>query len=161
MKIILGLVFTTLVMASAAARADFYVGGGVYGTSVDADGFDGDVAPAVFLGFRPIEMVGVELGYYDFGKFENSAANISADGNAMTLAGLVSMELGPVGVYAKGGLASSSFKSLGMKDDSTDPFGGIGMTVDVMDKLYVYGEVLRFALDDAVDVYGVGLRYSF
>lgn len=164
MKKILGLLFTVLFMASAVARADIYIGAGAYGTKVDEDGFsDSDVAPAAFIGWRPIELVGVEAGYYDFGKFEDKGT--SADANAVTLAGLLSMELGPVGIYAKAGVADFNFKvsdpSGNYKDDSTDPFGGIGLTVDIMDKLYVYGEVLHFASDTAVDVAGVGLRYSF
>ncbi|MDQ8037076.1 MAG: outer membrane beta-barrel protein [Pedobacter sp.] len=165
MKTILGLLFTVLVLASAGARADFYIGAGAYGTSVDEDGFeDSDVAPAVFLGWRPIELVGVELGYYDFGKFESQGSSL--DANAVTLAGLLSMELGPVGVYAKAGVSNTSYKfsevGNNFKDDSTDPFGGVGLTVDLIDKLYLYGEYLHFANDDAaVDVYGLGLRYSF
>lgn len=164
MKTILGLLFTVLVLASAAARADFYIGAGAYGTSVDEDGFsDSNIAPAVFLGWRPIELLGVELGYYDFGKFEDSGTSV--DASAVTLAGLLSMELGPVGVYAKLGVADPSFKvnQPGANiDDGTNPFGGVGLTVDLMDKLYLYGEYLHFANDDAaIDVYGAGLRYSF
>jgi len=166
MKTILGLLFTVLVLASAGARADFYVGGGIYGTSVDEVGLeDSDVAPAVFVGWRPIELVGVELGYYDFGKFEDSSTNTAVDASAVTLAGLLSMELGPVGVYAKLGLADPSFKvnQVGSNlDDGTNPFGGVGLTVDLLDKLYLYGEYLHFDNDDApIDVYGAGLRYSF
>lgn len=161
MKTILGLLFTVLVLASAAARADFYIGAGAYGTSVDEDGFDGDVAPAVFLGWRPIELIGVDVGYYDFGKFENSSTNDSVDASAVTLAGLLSMELGPVGAYAKLGVASTSFKDVQQKDESTDPFGGVGLTVDLADKLYLYAEYLHFDTESAVDVYGAGLRYSF
>lgn len=164
MKAIMGLLFTILVLTSAGARADFYVGGGVYGTSVDENGFkDSDVAPAVFLGWRPIELVGVEVGYYDFGKFESGTNSV--DASALTLAGLLSMELGPVGVYAKGGVADPNFKAgqPGVNiDDGASPFGGVGLTVDLLDKLYLYGEYLHFANDDAaVDVYGAGLRYSF
>lgn len=164
MKTILGLLLTVLVLASASARADFYIGAGAYGTSVDEDGFeDSDVAPAVFLGWRPIELIGVEVGYYDFGKFEDQGVEVEA--SAVTLAGLLSMELGPVGVYGKLGVADASFdinQPGESVDDGANPFGGVGLTVDLADKLYLYGEYLHFANDDAaVDVYGLGLRYSF
>lgn len=165
MKKILGLVFSAMMLAGTAAHADFYVGAGVYGTSLDDGGFDDqDVAPAGFVGWRPIELVGVELGYYDFGKFESGKD--AADASAATLAGLLSMELGPVGVYAKGGVANSNYKisqaGSNFEDENTDPFGGIGLTVDIVDKLYVYGEYLHFANDKAaIDVLGAGLRYSF
>ena len=169
MKAVAGFVFAALLGATTVAHADFYVGGGIYSTSIEAD-INGnsleedDVAPAIFLGWRPIEFVGVEAGYYDFGNFEK--AGKSLEGTAFTLAGLLSMELGPVGVYAKGGVANNEFEfsspGTSSSDSSTDPFGGLGLTVDVMDRLYVYAEYLRFAADDAdIDVAGVGLRWSF
>lgn len=153
----------SLLALGTAAHAAFYVGAGAYSTSVDvAAGTipdDSDVAPAIFAGFRPIELVGVEAGYYDLGSYSG------IDASALTLAGLVSMEIGPVGVYAKGGLAQTTIDlgTLG-DDESADPFGGIGASVDLMDKLYAYGEFLRFTHDDAgvdIDVLGVGLRYAF
>lgn len=170
MKAVAGLVFAALLGATTVAHADFYIGGGVYATSIDADTGGGssleeeDVAPAIFLGWRPIEFLGVEAGYYDFGNFESAGSSL--EGTAYTLAGLLSVELGPVGVYAKGGVANNEFEfsSAGTSgsDSSTDPFGGLGLTVDVMDRLYVYAEYLRFAADDAdVDVAGVGLRWNF
>lgn len=151
-----------LLALGTTAYAGAYIGGGAYSTSVDvtagtiAD--DSDVAPAFFVGWRPIELVGVEVGYYDLGSYSG------IDASAFTLAGLLSMEIGPVGLYAKGGLAQTTIESGTLDDESADPFGGIGVTVDLMDKLYVYGEFLRFTHDDAgvdIDALGVGLRYSF
>jgi hypothetical protein len=168
MRTVFCLLSCALLLVSAAARADIYVGLGAYGTSVDENVGgtkidDSDIAPAFFVGWRPIELVGVELGYYDFGKFQNQ--NASLEGSAVTLAGLLSMELGPVGVYAKGGVANFDFKASNIgsstKDESTDPFGGIGVTADIFDKLYVYGEYLHFASDTSIDVLGAGVRYSF
>lgn len=150
-----------LLALGSVAHADAYIGAGAYSTSVDVAApitDDSDVAPALFFGWRPIELVGVEIGYYDLGSYSGT------DASAFTLAGLVSMEIGPVGVYAKGGLAQTTIESATFDDESADPFGGIGATVDLMDKLYVYGEFLRFTHDDAgvdVDVLGVGLRYAF
>lgn len=148
---------------ASTAHADFYVGAGVYSTSLDAavsvvTDDDTDFAPAVFLGWRPIELVGVEAGYYDLGSYG------PVDASAMALSGLLSMELGPVGVYAKAGLAQTTVEAAGLSEESADPFGGLGLTVDLMDKLYVYGEYLRFTHEDAdvdIDVAGVGLRYAF
>lgn len=163
MKTLSKLALGALLLGSAAAHADIYIGGGVYGTSVSEAGLeDSDVAPAVFLGWRPIELLGVEAGYYDFGSFET--AGLTVEGSAMTLAGLLSLELGPVGAYAKAGLAEYSIdvSTGGTANDSADPFGGVGLTVDLADKLYLYGEYLVFTGEDAdIDVYGAGLRYSF
>lgn len=148
------------------AQADIYIGGGGYVTSIDAAATalqdDGDFAPAIFLGWRPLEMVGVELGYYDLGSYDTGGGG-SVDASALGLAGLLSMELGPVGVYLKGGLASTEITAPGgYNETNSDPFGGLGLTFDLMDKLYVYGEALRFSHDDAdIDVIGAGVRYTF
>lgn len=147
------------------AQADIYIGGGGYVTSIDAAAGaledDGDFAPAIFLGWRPLEVVGVELGYYNLGSYDTGAGDIEA--SALGLAGLLSMEVGPVGVYLKGGLASTEVTGPGGLDETnSDPFGGLGLTVDLMDKLYVYGEALRFTNDEAdIDVIGAGVRYAF
>lgn len=153
---------TALLGLGVAAHADMYVGAGAYSTKIDATGLDDrDVAPAIFVGWRPLELVGVEAGYYDFGNF--SAAGVDVSANAFTLAGLLSFELGPVGVYAKGGLAGTELTVNSVKDNSSDPFGGVGLSFDLMDKLYVYGEYLRFTNDSNadIDVLGAGLRYAF
>ena len=157
-----------LALLGTSAHADFYIGAGGYATALDAPQSgnidDTDFAPAFFFGWRPIELLGVEAGYYDFGEFKGDT--LSFDGTATTLAALLSLELGPVGIYGKGGIAGTDFEATvsGVKesDSSTEAFGGVGMTVDLLDKLYIYAEALRFQADEAdVDVVGAGLRYAF
>jgi NADH-quinone oxidoreductase subunit M len=61
---------------------------------------------ALFLGWRPIELIGAEVGYYDFGEQEADNGT-KIEGGAVTLAGLLSFELGPVGLYGKAGVADT------------------------------------------------------
>ncbi|EKF73154.1 outer membrane protein [Alcanivorax hongdengensis A-11-3] len=158
-----------LSVAPLANAGGIYIGGGLYNSAADekVDQLnidDDDTTGALFLGWRPIELIGVEAGYYDFGKLKADNSNASIEGGATTLAGLLSLELGPVGVYAKGGVADTSFDVKHGSDDnadSTDPFGGLGATVDLLDKLYVYGEYMHFDNDAKIDMLGVGLRYQF
>lgn len=153
---------TALLGLGVAAHADMYVGAGAYSNSIDAPGFsDSDIAPAIFLGWRPTELIGVEAGYHDFGSFSDAGNDV--DATAFTLAGLLSFELGPVGAYIKGGLASTEVNVNNVSDSSSDPFGGVGLSFDLADKLYVYGEYLMFTNDaDAdIDVLGAGIRYAF
>lgn len=151
------------------ACAEFYIGAGLYDVSVDENidnvNFDdSSTTGALFLGWRPIELIGAEVGYYDFGELE-ADDNTTIEGGALTVAGLLSFELGPVGLYGKAGLASTDvdIKNGAFEDDdsSSDPFGGIGATVDVLDKLYVYAEYLRFDNDAKLDAIGAGVRYQF
>lgn len=167
MPLLAGMAAMTL---APLAGADIYIGAGAYHAAVDErvsnENFDdSDTTGAFFLGWRPIELVGVEAGYYDFGTQEGDSG-IELDGGALTLAGLLSLELGPVGLYGKAGLADSDFdidhpSAPDDDDSSTDAFGGVGATVDVMDKLYVYAEYMHFDNEVKVDMLGAGLRWSF
>lgn len=166
MKAIHRLLLGAALFAGATAHADLYIGAGAYSSSIDATAAgvtldDSDVAPGFFLGWRPIELVGVEVGYYDFGQFDSPT--VSAEGTAVTLAGLLSLELGPVGLYAKAGLADQSFdvSSGATINDDAEAFGGVGATFDVLDKLYVYAEYTRFSGDLDIDMAGAGVRYGF
>ncbi len=157
-----------LLLASASAQADFYLGAGGYSARLDkvdnASLDESDFTPAVFLGWRPLEVIGVEASYYDLGSYEISGTTI--DANAMGLAALLSAELGPVGVYAKAGMAQMNIDITNpppsvSADDGANPFGGVGASIDVMDKLYVYAEALMFTGDVEINVIGAGLRYAF
>jgi hypothetical protein len=155
--------FLTLVMVlGGSAQASGYIGVGGYAPSADVDS-DTTIAPAFMVGWRPIELLGVEFGYYDFGDFKETGIRI--DGSALTLAGLLSLELGPVGVYGKLGLASYDF-DYGSElinelfDDGTSAFGGVGATIDILDRLYFYAEYLRFDAGADLDVVGAGIRFT-
>ncbi|MCK0152881.1 outer membrane beta-barrel protein [Alcanivorax sp. S6407] len=158
-----------LLALAPLASAEFYIGAGLYDVSVDENienvNFDdSSTTGALFLGWRPIELIGAEVGYYDFGELE-ADDNTTIEGGALTVAGLLSFELGPVGLYGKAGLASTDVDikngSFSDDDSSSDPFGGLGATVDIMDKLYVYAEYLRFDNDAKLDAVGAGIRISF
>lgn len=158
-----------LALAPLAGASGVYIGAGLYNASVDEDidnveFDDNDTTGGLFLGWRPLELIGVEVGYYDFGEQEGDNGT-RIEGGAVTLAGLLSMELGPVGLYGKAGVADTDFDirhpSGDDDDSSTDAFGGVGATVDLLDKLYVYGEVMHFDNDAGVDMIGAGLRYHF
>lgn len=158
-----------LSLASGASAGGVYIGAGLYNASVDnkidnLDFDDSDTTGALFLGWRPIELIGAEVGYYDFGTQESDGGT-KIEGGAVTLAGLLSFELGPVGLYGKAGVADTDFDirhaSGKDNDSSTDAFGGVGATIDLLDKLYVYGEFVHFDNDAGVDMIGAGLRYQF
>jgi len=156
------LLLTLVMVLGGNAHASGYIGVGGYAPSADVDS-DTTIAPAFMVGWRPIELLGVEFGYYDFGDFKETGIRI--DGSALTLSGLLSLELGPVGVYGKLGLASYDF-DYGSElindlfDDGTSAFGGVGATIDIMDRLYFYAEYLRFDAGADLDVVGAGIRFT-
>lgn len=160
---------TLLALAPLASAGGVYIGAGLYNASVDeeignVEFDDNDTTGSLFLGWRPLESIGAEVGYYDFGEQESDNGT-RIEGGAVTLAGLLSMELGPVGLYGKAGVADTDFDirhpSGDDDDSSTDAFGGVGASVDLLDKLYLYGEFVHFDNGAGVEMIGAGLRYHF
>jgi hypothetical protein len=155
-------------VSSMAVAEDFYVGAGAYAASIN-DSIDGakvddtNTAMAVFVGWRPIELVGVEAGYYDLGKYDIRSSTYQLDAKAYTLAGVLTFDMGPVGVYGKLGAAYSDLKVNGSSysESSTKPFGALGAYVDVMDTFYVYAEAMRIQADVDIDMLGLGVRLAF
>lgn len=168
---------TALALASSLASASgFYVGGGAYDTSVNdkidlMEVKDNAVTPAVFVGYRPINMLGVELGYYDLGRMDDKQliGKVHLDGQAATAAAVLTLPLGLIDIYGKAGVAyvdgSAKFAMPGIaykKDLSgTDPFVAAGVALNVLNTLYVYTEYQRIESDVKFDMVGVGVRLDF
>ncbi len=164
-------------IAVAETGEGFYVGGGVYNVSVDdsvsfADLDDSDTAAAVFVGYRPIELLGIEVGYFDLGDMSDQTllGKTEFDGQALTLAGVLTFDIGPFGLYGKAGVAyldtdasltlNNGYK-IKVDDSSTEPFGAVGVSLDIWDTLYIYTEYQRIEADVDVDMVGVGVRFDF
>lgn len=153
-----------MVCASGMASADgFYLGAGAYTTEVD-DAINGvavddeDTILAAFVGWRPIELLGVEAGYYDLGQYDVGVNHL--DAQAYTLAGVLTLDIGPVGVYGKAGAAylDLEINGTGYDERDTEPFAALGAYVDVMDMVYVYAEYMQVQAEVDVDMIGVGVR---
>jgi len=164
-------------LATADAGEGFYVGGGVYAVDTDdrisySDIEDTDTTAAVFVGYRLIEMLGIEAGYYDLGNMGNRTllGRTEFDGQALTLAGVLTFDIGPIGIYGKAGAAyvdydasltlNNGFK-ISKNDSSVDPFAAVGVSLDIWDTLYVYTEYQRIQTEVDVDMIGVGVRFDF
>ena len=153
--------------SSLALAEGFYVGAGAYTASVDdvIDGTtidDDSTAMAVFVGWRPIELLGIEVGYFDLGSYD-VGGGYDLDAAAYTLAGVLTFDLGPVGVYGKLGLAETDLEvdGGGYDNSGSDPFGALGAYVDVMDTVYIYAEVMRIQAEVDIDLIGAGVRVDF
>ena len=156
-----------LAFASSMAMAEgFYVGAGAYTTSVDdvIDGAtidDSDTTMAVFVGWRPIELLGVEAGYFDLGSYEIDSTTEELDAAAYTLAGVLTVDLGPVCLYGKACAAQLELEVDGWDDSSAEPFAALGAYVDIMDTFYIYEEAMRIQADVDIDLLGAGIRVDF
>lgn len=166
---LLGLAVFSLSPAASADSGPF-IGASVGAASVSADfggagngnKFDeGDFAWKVYGGFAfdlPIVDLGVELGYFDLGAPNGNVlgdnVEISVSGySAFALAG---MNLGPVGVFLKAGIASWDadlvIDDLRGGEDGSDPAFGLGLRF-TLGSLEVRGEYEFLDIKNTDDVY--------
>lgn len=158
---------------SNQAVADIYIGAGAYQSETEGvPTNDDDEVSAFFLGYNFIDtnifMFSVEGGYYDLGSFSGEAygTDYKSEAEAYTVAGVAYLPVGPfLELYAKAGVAFVEGETVinGDKhsDDGENAFGGIGMSIDVLDTLDIYAEYLVFDNEIESEMAGVGVRLAF
>jgi hypothetical protein len=178
---LLGLAIFSL---SPAAFADsgFFVGGSAGSATVSADfpdpGFGNDVnfdeddfAWKVFGGYAfdlPVIDLGVEIGYFDLGSpsVDTLTGEYGASVSGVSAFALAGVNLGPVGLFIKGGMTSWDadlvIADLPVAEDGSDPAYGVGLRL-TFGSLEVRGEYEVIDIADADDVYmaSLGLVWRF
>jgi outer membrane immunogenic protein len=180
---LLGLAVLSLSPAAFAESGPF-LGASVGTATVSADladpidpGFadinfdEDDFAWKVYGGYAwdlPILDLGVELGYFDLG---SPSADVLGDAVGISVSGysafaLAGVNLGPVGLFIKGGMASWDadllIADLRGSESGSDPAYGVGLRL-TFGSLEVRGEYEIFDIADADDVYmaTLGLAWRF
>jgi hypothetical protein len=165
---------TALVLAlplyAATGHADtgLYLGASLGNATLDFENPDSDIdlddddtGYKLFGGFR-FTLLGVEGGYVDFGKIENSGLRGELSGfNAF---GVLSLGLGPVELFGKvGGFAWESELSDAVdsfEDDGVDPVAGVGIGFR-LGNLGLRGEYEYYDIDGFDEVGMLSLGASF
>ena len=160
-----------LVMLSQFALADIYIGAGMNVTALGVDvdtPEDSDTTPSIFLGWKPISFVALELGYYDLGSYEvddSFAGKGSFDAEAMTLAAVGILPAFIFDFYGKVGYADTSISSSDFEDLSEDSgaFYALGANVNITSLVDIYLELQRISPNDDIDIdmVGAGVRLVF
>ncbi len=161
----------TLAGSANAADNGFYLGASVGRSNVDIKQhpvrIDGDdTGFKLIAGLRPLDWLGVELNYVDFGKAKNST--YQAEGNAISAFAVGFLPVGPVDLFAKAGLVNSDTKvklrGLGdaFKSDGTDLAYGVGVQFRLL-SLSVRAEYEVFDVDhlDDLNLFSIGATYTF
>lgn len=171
------LLMAVLGFGSTAMAADngIYVGGSlgqanveideIGDTTIDIDG--DDTGFKVIAGIRPLDWLGIEANYVNFGEVEDNGLEIDADGISAFAVGFLAA--GPVDLFAKGGLISWD-SSIGIdgvsgdvfSEDGTDLAYGVGAQFRVW-SLAVRAEYEVFDVDDVdeLNMISVGLTFTF
>lgn len=179
-------VVVTVLGASSLAHADsgFFLGANVGSSSVsaeledpndpggnDIDFDEGDFAFKVYGGFAfdlPIIDLGVEIGYFDLGapSVDVLSEELSIDVSGLSAFALAGVNLGPVGVFVKAGMASwdaeLALADLRAAEDGSDPAYGVGLRF-MLGSLEIRGEYEMIDVDDIDDIYmaSAGIVWRF
>jgi hypothetical protein len=157
--------------AASAADNGIYLGGSIGQANVEVDEgltqVDGDDTGFKFIvGVRPLDWLAVEASYVDFGKVKDGAQ--AAEGNGVSAFVVGFLPVGPVDLFAKGGLINwdSSVKLDGIgkvfSEDGNDLAYGVGAQFRLL-SLAVRAEYEVFDVDrvDNLNMLSIGLTYTF
>lgn len=169
--------------ANAHADSGPYIGGSVGSVTIQAEipdenlgevfEFDeNDFAWKAFGGYNfdlAVVDLAIEGGYVDLGSPSGDllGSSVGLDVTGWDVFGLVGINLGPVGLFAKAGMISWDAEATidaidAGSDDGTDPAYGIGARF-TLGTLEIRGEYEYFDIDTAEDVYmlSAGLVFNF
>jgi OOP family OmpA-OmpF porin len=163
------------VLPAVAADNGFYLGASVGQANLNIDDltdnlfedddFEGDdLAFKLIAGIRPLDWLGVEAAYVNFGEPEDTVGGtkLKADGDGISAFAVGFLATGPVDLFAKVGLISWDSKISGsFDDDGTDLAYGAGAQFRVLG-LSIRAEYEKFDISDVdLDMISVGLTYTF
>jgi OOP family OmpA-OmpF porin len=166
---------TLPVLPAVAADNGFYLGGSIgqanlkiddlTNNTIANDDFDGDdMAYKLIAGIRPLDWLGVEAAYVNFGKPEDTVLGqkLKADGDGISAFAVGFLATGPVDLFAKVGLISWDSKISGSFDDNgSDLAYGAGAQFRVLG-LSIRAEYEKFDISDVdLDMISVGVTYTF
>jgi len=169
--------------ALAGADSGFYLGGSLgsstFDVDVEGDNFDADASAwKAFGGYNfglvPLVDLAIEASYVDLGEGSETLASIGAvdlDIKGMDVFGLVGLNFGPFGVFAKAGFMSwdsdvSVFGQQVLSDDGTDAAYGLGARFQI-GSFQIRAEAEMFDIDafpvdtSFNDIYLLSLGFSY
>jgi hypothetical protein len=156
-----------------AADNGIYLGASLGQANVEADTIQGlpkiddeDTGFKFIAGIRPLDWFAVEASYVNFGEVKNGPLSVEADG--ISAFGVFFVPVGPVDLFAKGGLITFEnevkFEDVGTltREDGTDLAYGVGVQFRLL-SLGVRAEYEIFDIDDVEDAnfLSIGVTYTF
>ena len=162
-------------LPAAAADNGFYLGASVGQANLKIDDLTNDIFPdddfdsddtafKLIAGIRPLDWLGVEAAYVNFGEPEDTVLGqkLKADGDGISAFAVGFLPTGPVDLFAKVGLISWDSKISGsFDDDGTDLAYGVGAQFRVL-SLSVRAEYEKFDISDVdLDMISIGVTYTF
>jgi hypothetical protein len=167
----LAIILSAAALAVPDAQAEIVIGASLGRSDLQDGGVKDDDKGAQFYGgFHFLKVVGVELEYTDFGKFEDNTGGMT-DTLEITRADLFVLGILPLGrfeLYAKLGYGywDGEFRAAGgnpQKDDGSDPAYGVGFAVKFARLIAIRVEYEEFEIKglDDLTMASIGLDIRF
>lgn len=159
-------------LPALAADNGFYLGGSVgqanievEDVTVSGEDFDADdTGYKLIAGFRPLDWLGLEASYVNFGEPEDTLLgnSVEVEGDGISAFAVGFLAAGPVDLFAKVGLLSWDSRIVGANEDGTDLTYGVGAQFRLL-SLGVRAEYEIFDVDDVDDLnmISIGVTYTF
>lgn len=166
---------TALLLTSgiaAAADNGIYIGASVGQANLEIEDLGGltgedfkgdDTGYKFIVGIRPLDWLAVEASYVNFGEASDTVAGIplEAEGDGISAFAVGFLPIGPIDLFAKGGLVSWDSKISGsFDDDGADLAYGAGVQFRVW-SISVRAEYEIFDVDDIDDLSMVSIGATF
>ena len=165
---------TTLLLATGGAVAadnGFYLGGSVGNANVEIENLGGlssadfkgdDTGYKFIVGIRPLDWLAVEGSYVNFGEPKDTVLGVplEAEGDGISAFVVGFLPIGPVDLFAKGGLISWDTKVTGFDGDGTDLAYGVGAQFRVW-SISLRAEYEIFDVADVKDLNMVSIGATF
>jgi hypothetical protein len=155
----------TLALATFAgtALADSLIYGGASVGQSDSGG-DTSTSTNIHIGTGILPFIGIEGGYTDHGTFDVSSG-VEKKVSSMYAAVRPSIDIGPLNVYARGGLHQWDSTTTGQpEDDGTDLMYGVGASMNASDilpiTLGVGFEVYEVDGGDDIEQFNINLSFN-
>ncbi|WP_375750045.1 outer membrane beta-barrel protein [Vibrio sp. HN007] len=147
-------------MANTAAADSLLYGGAMFGQS-DMGG-DSSTAASVHVGTGILPFIGLEAGYTDHGSFQLTPG-IDTDVTSTFFAVRPSIDLGPLHIYARGGLHKWDLERGAINKDGTDIMYGIGAEYFLFGPLAVGAGYNVYEIDgeDNIEQFSVSATFHF
>ena len=151
-------------LGASVGQANLKIDDLTNGTFNDDDFDADDTAFKLIASIRPLDWLGVEAAYVNFGEPEDTVLGqkLKADGDGISAFAVGFLATGPVDLFAKAGLISWDSKISGsFDDDGTDLAYGAGAQFRVLG-LSVRAEYEKFDISDVdLDMISIGVTYTF
>ncbi|WED20548.1 porin family protein [Vibrio sp. JC009] len=149
----------TLASFAGSAAADALIYGGAKVGQSNYEGKD-STSTEVYVGTGLLPFLGLEAGYVNHGSFEVTS-NLDTDIDSVYFAVRPSIDIGPLHIYARGGVHRWNWETGALEDDGTNMLYGVGVEYFMAGPIAIGAGYSVYEMDDRDDIEQFTLTATF